>query len=507
MADLEKLVNELLHLADSLKLTIGNTDQIKNEIIRITNVQEQICNIREVIEEELGFEKIKNFAMKTLPFIGTVASIFIPGGFLVDAAITGSAGFIAEKFGNPETEITLNDLQEKIESWLEWCDILKEISEDILKKYQIINQIKLYSKFFSLPTQFQNIDDSLRINLAFGNSNILQQQKQKIINLQNQLLKIQQIINDIINYIENDDQDILRVVVGLSGFFGDSYFAIEWYDDEHGLIVSSDDKFKAVADVLAECKYFKEKTGTLIVQGNILRGQVEEAINSLQQKNQKVELSQSKTVTSLSNLEQKSKKQTKLGHLILLMTSSLAALIFVSLLVTEKLHQIQQIGFHLNQDGIYLTNLKSAEKLGMEAAVMVQNPPHPIEVWQQAKAKWQKALQLLETIPEGTSISVQAKKQLVKYRFNYDAINKRLMTEQKAMTNLQLSQKLAMEAAIIVQNPPHPPKVWQQAKAKWQQAIDLLEGIPDSVSISNQAKEKLYTYKTNYTAISTRLED
>jgi hypothetical protein len=72
MADLEKLVNELLHLADSLKLTIGNANQIKNEITRITNVQEQICNIREVIEEELGFEKIKNFALKTLPFIGTV---------------------------------------------------------------------------------------------------------------------------------------------------------------------------------------------------------------------------------------------------------------------------------------------------------------------------------------------------------------------------------------------------------------------------------------------------
>jgi hypothetical protein len=173
MADLEKLVNELLHLADSLKLTIGNANQIKNEITRIANVQEQICNIREVIEEELGFEKIKNFAMKTLPFIGTVASIFIPGGFLVDAAITGSAGFIAEKLGNPETEITLSDLQAKIESWLEWCDLIQEISEEILRKSQIINQIKLYRNFSSLPTQFQNIDDSLRINLAFGNSNIL----------------------------------------------------------------------------------------------------------------------------------------------------------------------------------------------------------------------------------------------------------------------------------------------------------------------------------------------
>ncbi|MFH7028424.1 MAG: hypothetical protein ACHBN1_24300 [Heteroscytonema crispum UTEX LB 1556] len=64
-----------------------------------------------------------------------------------------------------------------------------------------------------------------------------------------------------------------------------------------------------------------------------------------------------------------------------------------------------------------------------------------------------------------------------------------------------------MEAAVIVQNPPHPQTVWQQAQVKWQQAINLLEAIPESTFASQHAKDKLSTYKTNYAAITTRLKD
>lgn len=48
--------------------------------------------------------------------------------------------------------------------------------------------------------------------------------------------------------------------------------------------------------------------------------------------------------------------------------------------------------------------------------------------------------------------------------------------------------------------------VLQQVKAKWQEAINLLEAIPESVSVSAEAKEKLTTYRNNYTAISKKIE-
>lgn len=93
------------------------------------------------------------------------------------------------------------------------------------------------------------------------------------------------------------------------------------------------------------------------------------------------------------------------------------------------------------------------------------------------------------------------------YRVNSQAISTRILNEKKAKDNFELSQKLAIEAAILVQNPPHPPKVWKQAQLKWQEAIQLLESIPAGTFISKKAQEKLSSYKTNYAAVSTQVKD
>ena len=81
-----------------------------------------------------------------------------------------------------------------------------------------------------------------------------------------------------------------------------------------------------------------------------------------------------------------------------------------------------------------------------------------------------------------------------------------MTTEKKAANKWKSSQKIAMEAAVMVQNPPHPKETWQTAKAKWEQAIGLLEAIPEDTFYAQQAKEKIVTYRTNYAAISTRIK-
>jgi len=236
MPELKELINKLPNLADSLKLSLGDANDISQQIVHISNVQDKLQKIQEEIEEELGWEQFKNQAMGVLPFLGTVASIFIPGGFLADVAITAGAGFIAEKFGNSETELTLNDLQLKIEDWVNWGEWLKETAEYLLSDSEVINKINSQIKKSSLPTQFQIVDESLMINLAFGEAKVLEQQIRQIIQAQKDLLQVQQRLNDVINYIENG-QDILKILVGISAFFGKSGFALEWFDDEHGLII------------------------------------------------------------------------------------------------------------------------------------------------------------------------------------------------------------------------------------------------------------------------------
>ncbi|MBW4683447.1 MAG: tetratricopeptide repeat protein [Microcoleus vaginatus WJT46-NPBG5] len=77
-------------------------------------------------------------------------------------------------------------------------------------------------------------------------------------------------------------------------------------------------------------------------------------------------------------------------------------------------------------------NLKNAEKLAMEAAILVQNPPHPVKVWYEAKQKWQMALLLVKTIPASTSVAEIAQQKLPAYRSNYEIISKRFATAQQA---------------------------------------------------------------------------
>lgn len=488
MANLEVLVSELPKLIQSLKLSIGDSNEIMEQIILINNAQEQLRNIKKIIVQELTFENIQSSAIATLPRIGTVASLFIPSIGLVDPAI-------AEKFGNPETKISLTDLQTKIDCWIEWGYFLQAIAADILSDVQLVNQLNSDINHLSLSANFQAIAESLKINLVSENSNILERQIQKISNVQNELLQLQQKLNYIFTTIKTS-HSLLTILLGVSAFYGKSGFALEWLDDDHELIISSDGKFQELTDILNDCDVFQEQIATLIIQGNILREQAEQALKNIEQES-------SKEPIIIQHVEIVSKFSTqKIVRSALIIASSLLILGFGGWKIKEQSPQLQQFSLSLTPEGSASASFKSAQKLGMEAASLVQNPPHPLKIWQQAETKWYQAINLLDSIPNKTSVYDRAKNKLAYYRMNYNAISQRVLIEKKALANLELAQKLAIEANLFIQNSPHSLLERQQAQDKWRQAINLLEAIPESTSISIQAKETLPIYKTNYAAIS-----
>ncbi|QLE56458.1 hypothetical protein [Nostoc sp. TCL26-01] len=58
-----------------------------------------------------------------------------------------------------------------------------------------------------------------------------------------------------------------------------------------------------------------------------------------------------------------------------------------------------------------------------------------------------------------------------------------------------------------MQNPPHPPTVWKEASNKWQEAISILESIPEDSFVTVEANRNLEQYRNNYAVISSRLSD
>ncbi|MEH1893435.1 MAG: hypothetical protein V7K92_29825 [Nostoc sp.] len=488
MANLEILVSELPTLIQSLKLTLGDSNEIMEQIILINNAQEQLRNIKKLIAQELKFENINNSAIATLPRINTVACLFIPSVGLVDPAI-------AEKFGNSKTKISLTDLQSKIDGWIEWGYFLQAIATDILSDVQLINQLNYDINHLSLYANFQVIAESLKINLYLENYHLLEHQIQNISNSQNELLQLQQKLNYIFNTIKNS-RSLLNILLGVSAFCGKSGFVLEWLDDDHELIISSDGKFKELTDILNDCDFFQEQIVALIIQGDTLREQAEQALKKIEQES-------SKEAIISQHVEIVPSSTQKIVRSAFLIASSLLILGFGSWKIQEQSLSLTQEGSAIGPEvGAAIAKFKSAQKLGMEAASLVQNPQHPLKVWQQAQNKWRQAINLLDSIPDETSVSDQANKKLAYYRINSKFISQRVLIEKKALANLESAQKLAIEANLFGKNSPHSLLVRQQAQDKWKQAINLLEAIPESTSVSIQAKETLTIYKTNYAAIS-----
>ncbi len=488
MANLELLVSELPNLIQSLKLTIGDSHEIMQQIILINHAQEQLRNIQKLIVQELKFDNINNSAIATLPRTNTAASLFIPHIGLVDPVL-------AAKFGNWETKLSLTDLQKKIDVWIEWGYFLQALAADILSDVQLVNQLNSDIHHISLPRKFLAIAENLKINLVFNNSKNLEYQFQKISNSQSDLFQLQQKINYIFNTIKTS-HSLLTILLGVSAFCGKSGFTLEWLDDDHELIISSDGKIQELTNILNDCDIFQEQIAALIIQADSLREQAEQALKKIEQQSTK------KLIISnqLENVTQLSTKK-RLGSAFFLV-SSLLLLGFCGWQTEDRNRQLPSLSLTTEQRAI--ANFKSAQQLGMEAASLVQKPPHSLQVWQQAETKWYRAINLLNSIPTQTSVSEQAKNKLTNYQINYNAISQIVLTEKKAIANLELAQKLAIEATFFVQNSPHSTITRQQAKDKWKQAINLLEAIPKNSSIYTQAQETLPIYKTHYAAIRLR---
>ncbi|CAD5916682.1 tetratricopeptide repeat protein [Planktothrix agardhii] len=85
-----------------------------------------------------------------------------------------------------------------------------------------------------------------------------------------------------------------------------------------------------------------------------------------------------------------------------------------------------------------------------------------------------------------------------------EKIEAQLKPETQALENLESAQKLAMSASVLVQNPPHPTQVWLDAQQQWEQAINLLKGIPKNTYAYLEAQKKMISYGQNYEIISVR---
>ncbi|MCT7963515.1 tetratricopeptide repeat protein [Laspinema sp. D1] len=133
-----------------------------------------------------------------------------------------------------------------------------------------------------------------------------------------------------------------------------------------------------------------------------------------------------------------------------------------------NLPQLRSLQTTVQLDLTAIERLKRAETLAMEAALLVQNPPHPVQVWAKAREKWQQAIGQLESISPDTIVSSTAKQKLSSYQTNLSNIKQRMATAQKSV---DFNNRGAAEISK---------RDYQRAIQYFQQAIALNASQPEA---------------------------
>lgn len=136
MTDLEILINNLPKIVYGLRLTLGNSQEIIQQVVLINQAQEQLHNIQQAISYALAEAITQPLSLATHkgtatpPQLSAARCLLLPSILRVEPTITGNTRLITEKFGNPAIEISLDTLKSKINYWLEWGNLLQAIAAD-----------------------------------------------------------------------------------------------------------------------------------------------------------------------------------------------------------------------------------------------------------------------------------------------------------------------------------------------------------------------------------------
>jgi len=130
-----------------------------------------------------------------------------------------------------------------------------------------------------------------------------------------------------------------------------------------------------------------------------------------------------------------------------------------------------------------------------------------IEALRDSQRELQNAIAQLEAIPDFPgSFYPEAQAELAQVRPKFEAINKKLASEELAAADLESAKSLAKQASQLVQKPSLKLEDYQSAQTKWQESVKLLEKIPKGSLAAKERDQKLTNYKANFATITAQVQ-
>lgn len=151
-----------------------------------------------------------------------------------------------------------------------------------------------------------------------------------------------------------------------------------------------------------------------------------------------------------------------------------------------------------------VTQLINAQRKATEAVQDSQNPPYPLEHWEQIQRRWRQAIALLEDIPPGSLAAPLAQEKLQEYQANDQSIGQRIDNEaaankhySQATSTAQMAQQRSETADSLAS--------WRLAEREWTIAIQELSLILQGTATYPKAQQQLPAYQQQLNQAKSRV--
>lgn len=156
-----------------------------------------------------------------------------------------------------------------------------------------------------------------------------------------------------------------------------------------------------------------------------------------------------------------------------------------------------------------------AKRLGWQAALKGQNPPHSEQHWSEAAALWRQAIAQLDQISNSQVDYAAAQQKKTFYQQNLQQVEMRQIAAQQPAPSaasgpqfsspredwLAISKRYGWQAALASQNAPHPAEQWAEIAAVWEIALSTLDRIGPAHPQYAEAQQVKARYQQNLGAI------
>lgn len=171
---------------------------------------------------------------------------------------------------------------------------------------------------------------------------------------------------------------------------------------------------------------------------------------------------------------------------------------------SKHYHQAQGLLANYQAEADLVAQIVVAQRQAREASLLTQNPPHPLEVWEDVRMKWQEAIVQLQSVPQDTLVANIAKTKLAEYQTNLVTINRRIRQEQDAQEKVAAARKAA-QLAEAREGAAASSESWQLVHVTWQVVMNRLNDVPRDTMAYAEAQQLASIYESRLAASRDRL--